>query len=147
VTEGQVEQYNRIIGLKQEILGLEESITEEAKNGKAELRDQNREAVQRSIEKAGRTPAERKQEMRDNNDMQRQRRRAFNDDVRDEMTRLKKEAEEKNKGRNILDRERTDREAFREQARKNITPKWADALPKEATLIDIKDILKKLATA
>ena len=58
-----------------------------------------------------------------------------------------KEAEEKNKGRNILDRERTDREAFREQARKNITPKWADALPKEATLIDIKDILKKLATA
>ena len=147
VTEGQVEQYNRIIGLKQEILGLEESITQEAENGAAELRDQNREAVQRSIEKAGRTPAERKQEMRDNNDMQRQRRRAFNDDVRDEMTRLKKEAEEKNKGRNILDRERTDREAFREQARKNITPKWADALPKEATLIDIKDILKKLATA
>ena len=147
VTEGQVEQYNRIIGLKQEILGLEESITQEAKSGAAELRDQNREAVQRSIEKAGRTPAERKQEMRDNNDMQRQRRRAFNDDVRDEMTRLKKEAEEKNKGRNILDRERTDREAFREQARKNITPKWADALPKEATLIDIKDILKKLATA
>ena len=147
VTEGQIEQYNRIIGLKQEILGLEESITEEAKNGKAELRDQNREAVQRSIDKAGRTPAQRKQEMRDNNDMQRQRRRAFNDDVRDEMTRLKKEAEEKNKGRNILDRERTDREAFREQARKNITPKWADALPKETTLIDIKDILKGLATA
>ena len=147
VTEGQVEQYNRIIGLKQEILGLEESITQEAENGAAELRDQNREAVQRSIEKAGRTPAERKQEMRDNNDMQRQRRRAFNDDVRDEMTRLKKEAEEKNKGRNILDRERTDREAFREQARKNIIPKWADALPKEATLVDIKTILSKLATA
>ena len=147
VTEGQVEQYNRIIGLKQEILGLEESITQEAENGAAELRDQNREAVQRSIEKAGRTPAERKQEIRDNNDMQRQRRRAFNDDVRDEMTRLKKEAEEKNKGRNILDRERTDREAFREQARKNITPKWADALPKEATLVDIKTILSKLATA
>jgi len=147
VTEGQVEQYNRIIGLKQEILGLEESITQEAKSGAAELRDQNREAVQRSIEKAGRTPAERKQEMRDNNDMQRQRRRAFNDDVRDEMTRLKKEAEEKNKGRNILDRERTDREAFREQARKNIIPKWADALPKEATLVDIKTILSKLATA
>jgi len=147
VTEGQVEQYNRIIGLKQEILGLEESITQEAENGAAELRDQNREAVQRSIEKAGRTPAERKQEMRDNNDMQRQRRRAFNDDVRDEMTRLKKEAEEKNKGRNILDRERTDREAFREQARKNITPKWADALPKEATLVDIRDILKNLAAA
>lgn len=147
VTEGQVEQYNRIIGLKQEILGLEESITEEAKNGKAELRDQNREAVQRSIDKAGRTPAQRKQEMRDNNDMQRQRRRAFNDDVRDEMTRLKKEAEEKNKGRNILDRERTDREAFREQARKNITPKWADALPKETTLVDIRDILKNLAAA
>ena len=147
VTEGQVEQYNRIIGLKQEILGLEESITQEAENGAAELRDQNREAVQRSIEKAGRTPAQRKQEMRDNNDMQRQRRRAFNDDVRDEMTRLKKEAEEKNKGRNILDRERTDREAFREQARKNITPKWADALPKEATLVDIKTILSKLATA
>ena len=147
VTEGQVEQYNRIIGLKQEILGLEESITQEAENGAAELRDQNREAVQRSIEKAGRTPAERKQEIRDNNDMQRQRRRAFNDDVRDEMTRLKKEAEEKNKGRNILDRERTDREAFREQARKNIIPKWADALPKEATLVDIKTILSKLATA
>jgi tape measure domain-containing protein len=147
VTEGQVEQYNRIIGLKQEILGLEESITQEAKSGAAELRDQNREAVQRSIEKAGRTPAQRKQEMRDNNDMQRQRRRAFNDDVRDEMTRLKKEAEEKNKGRNILDRERTDREAFREQARKNIIPKWADALPKEATLVDIKTILSKLATA
>jgi hypothetical protein len=147
VTEGQVEQYNRIIGLKEEILGLEQSITDEAKNGAAELRDQNREAVQRSIEKAGRTPAERKQEIRDNNDMQRQRRRAFNDDVRDEMTRLKKEAEEKNKGRNILEREKTDREAFREQARKNITPKWADALPKETTLVDIRDILKNLAAA
>jgi tape measure domain-containing protein len=148
VTEGQVEQYNRIIGLKEEILGLEESITEEAKNGKAELRDQNREAVQRSIEKAGRTPAERKQEIRDNNDMQRQRRRAFNDDVRDEMTRLKKEAEEKNKGRNILDRERTDREAFKEAAKANIAKKWQDALPEAAqTLIDIKDILKGLAAA
>jgi len=147
VTEGQVEQYNRIIGLKEEILGLEESITDEAERGALELRDQNREAVQRSIEKAGRTPAERKQEIRDNNDMQRQRRRAFNDDVRDEMTRLKKEAEEKNKGRNILEREKTDREAFREQARKNITPKWADALPKEATLVDIRDILKNLAAA
>jgi tape measure domain-containing protein len=147
VTEGQVEQYNRIIGLKEEILGLEQSITDEAERGALELRDQNREAVQRSIEKAGRTPAERKQEIRDNNDMQRQRRRAFNDDVRDEMTRLKKEAEEKNKGRNILDRERTDREAFREQARKNITPKWADALPKETTLVDIRDILKNLAAA
>jgi tape measure domain-containing protein len=147
VTEGQVEQYNRIIGLKEEILGLEQSITDEAERGALELRDQNREAVQRSIEKAGRTPAERKQEMRDNNDMQRQRRRAFNDDVRDEMTRLKKEAEEKNKGRNILDRERTDREEFREQAKKNITPKWADALPKEATLVDIRDILKNLAAA
>jgi tape measure domain-containing protein len=147
VTEGQVEQYNRIIGLKEEILGLEQSITDEAERGALELRDQNREAVQRSIEKAGRTPAERKQEIRDNNDMQRQRRRAFNDDVRDEMTRLKKEAEEKNKGRNILDREKTDREAFREQARKNITPKWADALPKETTLVDIRDILKNLAAA
>jgi len=147
VTEGQVEQYNRIIGLKEEILGLEQSITDEAERGALELRDQNREAVQRSIEKAGRTPAERKQEIRDNNDMQRQRRRAFNDDVRDEMTRLKKEAEEKNKGRNILEREKTDREAFREQARKNITPKWADALPKEATLVDIRDILKNLAAA
>jgi len=148
VTEGQVEQYNRIIGLKQEILGLEESISNEVKNGAAELRDQNREAVQRSIEKAGRTPAERKQEMRDNNDMQRQRRRAFNDDVRDEMTRLKKEAEEKNKGRNILDRERTDREAFKEAAKANIAKKWQDALPEAAqTLIDIKDILKGLAAA
>jgi tape measure domain-containing protein len=148
VTEGQVEQYNRIIGLKEEILGLEQSITDEAKNGAAELRDQNREAVQRSIEKAGRTPAERKQEMRDNNDMQRQRRRAFNDDVRDEMTRLKKEAEEKNKGRNILDRERTDREDFKEAAKANIAKKWQDALPEAAqTLIDIKDILKGLAAA
>jgi tape measure domain-containing protein len=148
VTEGQVEQYNRIIGLKEEILGLEQSITDEAKNGKLELRDQNREAVQRSIEKAGRTPAERKQEMRDNNDMQRQRRRAFNDDVRDEMTRLKKEAEEKNKGRNILDRERTDREDFKEAAKANIAKKWQDALPEAAqTLIDIKDILKGLAAA
>jgi tape measure domain-containing protein len=147
VTEGQVEQYNRIIGLKQEILGLEKSITDEAKNGAAELRDQNREAVQRSIDKAGRTPAERKQEIRDNNDMKRQRRRAFNDDVRDEMTRLKKIEEEKNEGRLIKDRVRTDREAFREQARKNITPKWADALPKETTLVDIRDILKNLAAA
>jgi len=147
-TEKQIEEYNRIIELKQEILGLEESISNEAKNGAAELRDQNREAVQRSIEKAGRTPAERKQEMRDNNDMQRQRRRAFNDDVRDEMTRLKKEAEEKNKGRNILDRERTDREAFKEAAKANIAKKWQDALPEAAqTLIDIKDILKGLAAA
>jgi tape measure domain-containing protein len=147
VTEGQIEQYNRIIGLKEEILGLEQSITDEAERGALELRDQNREAVQRSIEKAGRTPAERKQEMRDNNDMQRQRRRAFNDDVRDEMTRLKKEAEEKNKGKPIMDRERTDREAFREAAKANITPKWADALPTEVTLIDIRDILKGLAAA
>lgn len=148
VTEGQIEQYNRIVGLKQEILGLEESITEEAKNGKSELRDQNRETVQRSIDKAGRTPAQRKQEMRDNNDMQRQRRRAFNDDVRDEMTRLKKEAEEKNKGKDILKRERTDREAFREAAKANITKKWQSALPEAAaTLIDIRDILKNLAAA
>ena len=147
VTEGQIEQYNRIVGLKQEILGLEESITEEAKNGKSELRDQNREAVQRSIDKAGRTPAQRKQEMRDNNEMQRQRRRAFNDDVRDEMTRLKKIEEEKNEGRLIKDRVRTDREAFREAAKANITPKWADALPTEVTLIDIRDILKGLAAA
>jgi tape measure domain-containing protein len=148
VTEGQVEQYNRIIGLKEEILGLEQSITDEAERGALELRDQNREAVQRSIEKAGRTPAERKQEIRDNNDMQRQRRRAFNDDVRDEMTRLKKEAEEKNKGKSIMERERTDREAFREAAKGNITRKWQSALPEAAqTLTDIKGILNKLATA
>jgi hypothetical protein len=148
VTEGQVEQYNRIIGLKEEILGLEESITNEAKNTTAELRDQNREAVQRSIDKAGRTPAERKQEMRDNNDMQRQRRRAFNDDVRDEVTRLKKSAEERNKEKKILDREATSREVFKEQATKNIKQKWQDALPDSAqTLIDIKDILKGLAAA
>jgi hypothetical protein len=148
VTEGQIEEYNRIIALKEEILGLEESITNEAKNGKAELRDQNREAVQRSIEKAGRTPAERKQEMRDNNDMQRQRRRAFNDDVRDEVTRLKKEAEEKNKGKPIMDRERTDREAFKEAAKGNITKKWQNALPEAAqTLTDIKGILQQLAAA
>ena len=148
VTEGQVEQYNRIIGLKQEILGLEESITQEAENGAAELRDQNREAVQRSIEKAGRTPAERKQEMRDNNDMQRQNRRAFNDDVRDEITRLKKKAEKANEGKPIMERERTDREAFRDAARGNITRKWQSALPEAAqTLTDIKGILNKLATA
>jgi len=148
VTEKQMEQYNRIIGLKQEILGLEESITQEAENGAAELRDQNREAVQRSIEKAGRTPAERKQEMRDNNDMQRQRRRAFNDDVRDEMTRLKKEAEKANADKPIMERERTDREAFRDAARGNITKKWQSALPEAAqTLTDIKGILNKLATA
>jgi tape measure domain-containing protein len=147
VTDSQIEQYNRIIALKEEILGLEQSITNEAKNGAAELRDQNREAVQRSIDKAGRTPAERKQEMRDNNDMQRQRRRAFNDDVRDEMTRLKKEAEKRNEDKPIMERERTDREAFREAAKANITPKWADALPTEVTLIDIRDILKGLAAA
>jgi tape measure domain-containing protein len=148
VTEGQIEQYNRIIGLKQEILGLEESITDEAERGALELRDQNREAVQRSIEKAGRTPAERKQEIRDKNDMQRQNRRAFNDDVRDEMTRLKKEAEEKNKGKSIMERERTDREVFREAAKGNITRKWQSALPEAAqTLTDIKGILNKLATA
>ena len=148
LTEDQIEKYNKIIALKEEILGLEESITNEAKNGAAELRDQNREAVQRSIEKAGRTPAERKQEMRDNNDMQRQRRRAFNDDVRDEVTRLKKEAEEKNKGKPIMDRERTDREAFREAAKGNITKKWQNALPEAAqTLTDIKGILQQLAAA
>jgi tape measure domain-containing protein len=148
VTEGQMEQYNKIIALKQEILGLEESITNEAKNGAAELRDQNREAVQRSIEKAGRTPAERKQEMRDNNDMQRQRRRAFNDDVRDEMTRLKKEAEKANEDKPIMERERTDREAFRDAAKGNITKKWQNALPEAAqTLTDIKGILQQLAAA
>lgn len=148
VTEGQVEQYNRIIGLKQEILGLEESITEEVKNGKAALRDQNREAVQRSIDKAGMTPAQRKQEIRDQNDMKRQRKRAFDDDVRDEMTRLKKEAEKANLDKPIMERERTDREAFREAAKANITKKWQNALPEAAaTLVDIKTILSKLATA
>ena len=148
VTEGQVEQYNRIIGLKQEILGLEESITQEAENGAAELRDQNREAVQRSIEKAGRTPEQRRQQIRDENDMQRQKRRAFNDDVRDEITRLKKKAEKANEGKPIMERERTDREAFRDAARGNITRKWQSALPEAAqTLTDIKAILNKLATA
>ena len=148
VTEGQVEQYNRIIGLKQEILGLEESITQEAENGAAELRDQNREAVQRSIEKAGRTPDQRRQQIRDENDMQRQKRRAFNDDVRDEITRLKKKAEKANEGKPIMERERTDREAFRDAARGNITRKWQSALPEAAqTLTDIKAILNKLATA
>ena len=148
VTEGQVEQYNRIIGLKQEILGLEESITQEAENGAAELRDQNREAVQRSIEKAGRTPDQRRQQIRDENDMQRQKRRAFNDDVRDEITRLKKKAEKANEGKPIMERERTDREAFRDAARGNITRKWQSALPEAAqTLTDIKAILSKLATA
>ena len=147
LSDEQIEKYNRIIALRQEILSLEQKISDEADTQKAALRDQNREEVQKSIEKAGRTPEQRRQQIRDENGMQRQRRRAFNDDVRDEMTRLKKEAEEKNKGRNILDRERTDREAFREQARKNITPKWADALPKETTLVDIRDILKNLAAA
>jgi hypothetical protein len=86
--------------------------------------------------------------MRDNNDMQRQRRRAFNDDVRDEVTRLKKEAEEKNKGKPIMDRERTDREAFKEAAKGNITKKWQNALPEAAqTLTDIKGILQQLAAA
>jgi hypothetical protein len=147
LSDEQIEKYNRIIALRQEILSLEQKISDEADTQKAALRDQNREEVQKSIERAGRTPEQRRQQIRDENDMQRQRRRAFNDDVRDEMTRLKKEAEEKNKGRNILDRERTDREAFREQARKNIIPKWADALPKETTLVDIRDILKNLAAA
>jgi hypothetical protein len=148
VTEGQVEQYNRIIGLKEEILGLEQSITDEAERGALELRDQNREAVQRSIEKAGRTPAQRRQQIRDENDMQRQTRRAFNDDVRDEITRLKKEAEKANKDKPIMEREKTDREAFRDAAKGNITRKWQSALPEAAqTLIDIKDILKNLATA
>jgi tape measure domain-containing protein len=148
VTERQVEQYNRIIGLKQEILGLEESITQEAENGAAKLRDQNREAVQRSIEKAGRTPEQRRQQIRDENDMQRQKRRAFNDDVRDEITRLKKKAEKANEGKPIMERERTDREAFRDAARGNITRKWQSALPEAAqTLTDIKAILNKLATA
>jgi hypothetical protein len=148
LTEEQIEEYNKIMALRQEILGIEREISNEVKNGTAELRDQNREAVQRSIEKAGRTPAERKQEMRDNNDMQRQRRRAFNDDVRDEMTRLKKEAEEKNKGKPIMDREKTDREAFREAAKGNITKKWQNALPEAAqTLTDIKGILQQLAAA
>jgi tape measure domain-containing protein len=148
VTEGQVEQYNRIIGLKEEILGLEQSITDEAERGALELRDQNREAVQRSIEKAGRTPAERRQQIRDENDMQRQTRRAFNDDVRDEITRLKKEAEKANKDKPIMERERTDREAFRDAAKGNITRKWQSALPEAAqTLTDIKGILNKLATA
>jgi len=148
VTEGQVEQYNRIIGLKEEILGLEQSITDEAERGALELRDQNREAVQRSIEKAGRTPAQRRQQIRDENDMQRQTRRAFNDDVRDEITRLKKEAEKANKDKPIMERERTDREAFRDAAKGNITRKWQSALPEAAqTLTDIKGILNKLATA
>ena len=148
ISDDQIEKYNRIIDLKQEIFNLEESITEEAKNGKAALRDQNREAVQRSIDKAGMTPAQRKQEIRDQNDMKRQRKRAFDDDVRDEMTRLKKEAEKANLDKPIMERERTDREAFREAAKANITKKWQSALPEAAaTLVDIKTILDKLATA
>ena len=148
ISDDQIEKYNRIIDLKQEIFNLEESITEEAKNGKAALRDQNREAVQRSIDKAGMTPAQRKQEIRDQNDMKRQRKRAFDDDVRDEMTRLKKEAEKANLDKPIMERERTDREAFREAAKANITKKWQSALPEAAaTLMDIRDILKNLAAA
>lgn len=148
ISDDQIEKYNRIITLKQEILNLEESITEEAKNGAARLRDQNREAVQRSIDKAGMTPAQRKQEIRDQNDMKRQRKKAFDDDVRDEMTRLKKEAEKRNEDKPIMQRERTDREAFREAAKANITKKWQSALPEAAaTLVDIKTILGKLATA
>lgn len=148
ISDDQIEKYNRIIDLKQEIFNLEKSITEEAKNGKAALRDQNREAVQRSIDKAGMTPAQRKQEIRDQNDMKRQRKRAFDDDVRDEMTRLKKEAEKANLDKPIMERERTDREAFREAAKANITKKWQSALPEAAaTLVDIKTILDKLATA
>jgi tape measure domain-containing protein len=148
VTEGQVEQYNRIIGLKQEILGLEKSITDEAKNGAAELRDQNREAVQRSIEKAGRTPEQRRQQIRDENDMQRQRRRAAEADVRDEARRLKKEIDKANKERFIADRESTDPKMLKRQATANVRERWKDALPNaEAHLLSIKGILEKLATA
>jgi len=148
LTEEQIEKYNKIMALKQEILGIEREITDENKNQADKTKEQNREAVQKSIDKAGRTPAERRQQMRDDNDMQRQRRRAAEADVRDEARRLKKEIEKANKERFIADRESTDPKMLKRQATANVRERWKDALPNaEAHLLSIKGILEKLATA
>jgi valyl-tRNA synthetase len=86
--------------------------------------------------------------MRDDNDMQRQRRRAAEADVRDEARRLKKEIEKANKERFIADRESTDPKMLKRQATANVRERWKDALPNaEAHLLSIKGILEKLATA
>lgn len=148
LTEDQIEKYNKIMALRQEVLGIEREISDEAKNQADKTKEQNKEAVQRSIDKAGRTPAERRQQMRDDNDMQRQRRRAAEADVRDEARRLKKEIDKANKERFIADRESTDPKMLRRQAAANVRERWKDALPNsEAHLLSIKGILEKLATA
>ena len=148
LTEEQIEKYNKIMALKQEILGIEREISDEAKNQADKTKEQNREAVQKSIDKAGRTPAERRQQMRDDNDMQRQRRRAAEADVRDEARRLKKEIEKANKEKFIAERESTDPKMLKRQATANVRERWKDALPNaEAHLLSIKGILEKLATA
>jgi tape measure domain-containing protein len=148
LTEEQIEKYNKIMALRQEMLGIEREITDENKNQADKTKEQNREAVQKSIDKAGRTPAERRQQMRDDNDMQRQRRRAAEADVRDEARRLKKEIDKANKERFIADRESTDPKMLKRQATANVRERWKDALPNaEAHLLSIKGILEKLATA
>jgi tape measure domain-containing protein len=148
LTEDQIEKYNKIMALRQEILGIERDISNETKNQTEKTKEQNRDAVQKSIDKAGRTPAERRQQMRDDNDMQRQRRRAAEADVREEARRLKKEIDKANKERFIADRESTDPKMLKRQATANVRERWKDALPNaEAHLLSIRDILKTLAAA
>ena len=148
LTEEQIEKYNKIMALRQEMLGIEREISDEAKNQADKTKEQNKEAVQKSIDKAGRTPAQRRQQIRDENDMERQRRRAVEADVRDEARRLKKEIDEANKGKFIAEREGTDPKMLRRQAAANVRERWKDALPNsEAHLLSIKGILEKLATA
>jgi tape measure domain-containing protein len=148
LTEEQIEKYNKIMALRQEILGIERDISNETKNQTEKTKEQNRDAVQKSIDKAGRTPAERRQQMRDDNDMQRQRRRAAEADVREEARRLKKEIDKANKERFIADRESTDPKMLKRQATANVRERWKDALPNaEAHLPSIRDILKTLAAA
>jgi len=148
LTEEQIEKYNKIMALRQEVLGIEREISDEAKNQADKTKEQNRDAVQKSIDKAGRTPAERRQQMRDDNDMQRQRRRAAEADVREEARRLKKEIDKSNKERFIADRESTDPKMLKRQATANVRERWKDALPNaEAHLLSIRDILKNLAAA
>jgi tape measure domain-containing protein len=148
LTEEQIEKYNKIMALRQEILGIERDISDETKNQIEKTKEQNRDAVQKSIDKAGRTPAERRQQMRDDNDMSRQRRRAAEADVRDEARRLKKEIDKANKERFIADRESTDPKMLKRQATANVRERWKDALPNaEAHLLSIKGILQQLAAA
>jgi DNA polymerase sigma len=148
LTEEQIEKYNKIMALRQEILGIERDISNETKNQTEKTKEQNRDAVQKSIDKAGRTPAERRQQMRDDNDMSRQRRRAAEADVRDEARRLKKEIDKANKERFIADRESTDPKMLKRQATANVRERWKDALPNaEAHLLSIKGILQQLAAA